>query len=589
MIKVVKDIMELSGEYKKYIKKGIIVSFINGIFASVPLLSVYYFFCAFEKNDFKSLDMSTVWNSILIFLVGIIGGIITKYLSYHYEGYCGCYMAAKERISIGDHLRRVPMSFFKENSLGDIAVSITSDLQHIETNAPTLLDLIINGLVSSIISTIFLMIFNIKIGIIFLIVFIIALLLIRVIENKGDFEIANQKKAQSIATNSTIEYIRGITIYKMYRMMGQNTAKLKKEYDEYSDACEKSEYKLIPLGGLLYAILKAARAVVILAASLMALNGELSLSIAAMMIVASFSIFTPIESISTASGMIRQMETVIDRVKAIKNFERIDADGKDIKLHKFDIEINNASFAYENQDNSDEKNITINNVSFKVKENSMTAIVGPSGCGKTTMTRLIARFYDVLKGEIKVGGVNVKKLTCDSLLENVSMVFQNVYLFNDTIMNNIKFGNSNATEEEVKEAVRKARCDVFIENLPDGYNTVVGEGGAALSGGEKQRISIARAILKDAPIVLLDEATANIDPENEVYIQEAISQLVENKTLIVIAHRLNTIKDADQIVVMNEGQISDIGTHEELLKRGGIYEVFWNIRQNANVWQVKNS
>lgn len=589
MIKVVKDIMELSGEYKKYIKKGIIVSFINGIFSSVPLLSVYYFFCAFEKNDFKSLDMSTVWNSILIFLVGVIGGIITKYLSYHYEGYCGCYMAAKERISIGDHLRRVPMSFFKENSLGDIAVSITSDLQHIETNAPTLLDLIINGLVSSIISTIFLMIFNIKIGIIFLIVFIIALLLIRVIENKGDFEIANQKKAQSIATNSTIEYIRGITIYKMYRMMGQNTAKLKKEYDEYSDACEKSEYKLIPLGGLLYAILKAARAVVILAASLMALNGELSLSIAAMMIVASFSIFTPIESISTASGMIRQMETVIDRVKAIKNFEKIDADGKDIKLHKFDIEINNASFAYENQDNSDEKNITINNVSFKVKENSMTAIVGPSGCGKTTMTRLIARFYDVLKGEVKVGGVDVKKLTCDSLLENVSMVFQNVYLFNDTIMNNIKFGNPNATEEEVKEAVRKARCDVFIENLPDGYNTVVGEGGAALSGGEKQRISIARAILKNAPIVLLDEATANIDPENEVYIQEAISQLVENKTLIVIAHRLNTIKDADQIVVMNEGQISDIGTHEELLKRGGIYEVFWNIRQNANVWQVKNS
>lgn len=205
------------------------------------------------------------------------------------------------------------------------------------------------------------------------------------------------------------------------------------------------------------------------------------------------------------------------------------------------------------------------------------------------MTRLIARFYDVLKGEVKVGGVDVKKLTCDSLLENVSMVFQNVYLFNDTIMNNIKFGNPNATEEEVKEAVRKARCDVFIENLPDGYNTVVGEGGAALSGGEKQRISIARAILKNAPIVLLDEATANIDPENEVYIQEAISQLVENKTLIVIAHRLNTIKDADQIVVMNEGQISDIGTHEELLKRGGIYEVFWNIRQNANVWQVKNS
>ncbi len=228
-------------------------------------------------------------------------------------------------------------------------------------------------------------------------------------------------------------------------------------------------------------------------------------------------------------------------------------------------------------------------VSFTIPQGSMTAIVGPSGSGKTTITRLIARFWDVQKGSVTVGGHDVKEFTCDSLLKNMSMVFQNVYLFHDTIENNIKFGSPDATHEQVVEAAKKACCHDFISALPDGYNTVIGEGGSTLSGGEKQRISIARAMLKDAPIILLDEATASVDPENEVHLQQAISALVKDKTLVVIAHRLSTIRNADQILVVDDGKIVQRGTHEELVKQKGIYQNFWNIRQHARNWKVARS
>ena len=227
--------------------------------------------------------------------------------------------------------------------------------------------------------------------------------------------------------------------------------------------------------------------------------------------------------------------------------------------------------------------------SFSIAKGEFIAVMGPSGSGKTTITRLIARFWDVQKGSVTVGGHDVKEFTCDSLLKNMSMVFQNVYLFHDTIENNIKFGSPDATHEQVVEAAKKACCHDFISALPDGYNTVIGEGGSTLSGGEKQRISIARAMLKDAPIILLDEATASVDPENEVHLQQAISALVKDKTLVVIAHRLSTIRNADQILVVDDGKIVQRGTHEELVKQKGIYQNFWNIRQHARNWKVARS
>ena len=315
-------------------------------------------------------------------------------------------------------------------------------------------------------------------------------------------------------------------------------------------------------------------------AGLLAIGGELTFARLSVILLASFTIFNPLEVMGQMTTLIRMLDSTLDRVERIKQAKRIDENGKDISLDSFDIAFDHVSFAYENG------NPILNDVSFSIPQGSMTAIVGPSGSGKTTITRLIARFWDIQDGSITVGGHDVKEFTCDSLLKNMSMVFQNVYLFRDTIENNIKFGFPEATHEQVREAAKKACCHDFITALPDGYNTVIGEGGSTLSGGEKQRISIARAMLKGAPIILLDEATASVDPENEVHLQQAISALVKNKTLIVIAHRLSTIRDADQILVVDNGKIVEKGVHAELIQQKGIYQNFWNIRQKARNWKL---
>ena len=315
-------------------------------------------------------------------------------------------------------------------------------------------------------------------------------------------------------------------------------------------------------------------------AGLLAIGGELTFARLSVILLASFTIFNPLEVMGQMTTLIRMLDSTLDRVERIKQAKRIDENGKDISLDSFDIAFDHVSFAYENG------NPILNDVSFSIPQGSMTAIVGPSGSGKTTITRLIARFWDIQDGSITVGGHDVKEFTCDSLLKNMSMVFQNVYLFRDTIENNIKFGFPEATHEQVVEAAKKACCHDFITALPDGYNTVIGEGGSTLSGGEKQRISIARAMLKGAPIILLDEATASVDPENEVHLQQAISALVKNKTLIVIAHRLSTIRDADQILVVDNGKIAQKGVHADLIQQKGIYQNFWNIRQKARNWKL---
>ena len=325
--------------------------------------------------------------------------------------------------------------------------------------------------------------------------------------------------------------------------------------------------------------LKGASIAIVAVAALLTYNGSMELPTMLMLDMLSSMIFGSVEAMNNAAHVLEVIDATLDKLDGIEHADIIDKDGKDISLQNTDIAFRDVTFSYD-------KVPVLRNISFSIPQGSTTAIVGPSGSGKTTICNLLARFYDVDSGEVTVGGEDVRNMTCDSLLRNISMVFQKVYLFHDTIENNIRFGNPSATQEEIIEAAKKARCHDFIMALPDGYETVIGEGGSTLSGGEKQRISIARAILKNANIVILDEATASIDPENEHLIQQAISELTIGKTVIVIAHRLATIEHADQILVVDKGQVVQKGTHRQLVQQEGLYRRFITIREQAEGWSI---
>ena len=327
-------------------------------------------------------------------------------------------------------------------------------------------------------------------------------------------------------------------------------------------------------------MLQIAGVAMMLAAILLWRNGAMTLPNALMTLIVSFMVFSQIRLFGMGISMLRMTAASIDRAVATEDMPRLDEKGRAISPEKHDIVFDHVSFSYE-------KKPILKDVSVTLRDRSTTAIVGPSGSGKTTFCNLIARFWDVDRGSIRIGGSDVRDYTLESLMDQISIVFQNVYLFADTIENNIKFGCPNATHAQVVEAAKKACCDDFIESLPKGYETVIGEGGASLSGGEKQRISIARAMLKDAPIVILDEATANVDPENEDRLQRAIEALTGGKTIIMIAHRLKTVKNADQILVIDHGEIVQQGRHETLINQKGIYADFVGSKRETVDWKLK--
>jgi ATP-binding cassette subfamily B protein len=305
----------------------------------------------------------------------------------------------------------------------------------------------------------------------------------------------------------------------------------------------------------------------------------MTLPVLLLMAMFSFSMFGNVEAINDSAHVLGMIGAAMDKIDKLEQTDFIDQNGTDVEIDSYDICFQHVSFGYDSKE-------IIHDVNFTARQNTTTAIVGPSGSGKTTLCNLMTRFYDVDSGEITVGGHNVREFTCDSLMKKFSMVFQNVYLFRDTIRNNIRFGKPDATEKEIIAAAKAACCHEFISALPKGYDTMVGEGGSSLSGGERQRISIARAILKNAPIVILDEATASIDPENEHLIQQALSTLTKGKTIITIAHRLATIEQADQILVLDNGRIAQHGNHQELMMEDGIYKDFVSIRQRAEGWSI---
>lgn len=578
MLKIIRRVLRLSGNLSKRIWGSFICGFLESMFGLLPIAAV--FLVLIELQNGQPITGQT-WGIVIGLIAGgLILRMIFKYLVYRLQSTAGFEFVARERIALGDRLRNVPMGFFHDNSVGDITATVTTDLNFLENYSMHILDKVTTGVLSMIVMAGCILAFDWRIGLIFVAGILLSFPIYSHMQKKGKALSAKRQKIQSEAVAATLEYVQGISVVKSFNMCDKNLSDIEDAYESNAAASYGVERVFTPLNMTYSMVFRISACMIMLCAGILAVGGDLSFANLAVILIASFTIFNPIEVMGQMTTMIRTMDAALDRVERIKQAKKIDENGRDIPLDSFDIGFEQVSFAYENG------NPILKDVSFSIPQGSMTAIVGPSGGGKTTITRLIARFWDVQEGSITIGGHDVKEFTCDSLLKNMSMVFQNVYLFHDTIENNIKFGCPDATHEQVVEAAKKACCHDFISALPQGYDTVIGEGGSTLSGGEKQRISIARAMLKDAPIILLDEATASVDPENEVHLQQAISALVKNKTLIVIAHRLSTIRDADQILVVDNGKIVEKGVHAELIQQKGIYQKFWNIRQKARNWKL---
>ncbi|WP_353096139.1 ABC transporter ATP-binding protein [Tissierella praeacuta] len=576
MIGVFKKIWDFAGSEQKNIRNSIILGFINAIFHAAQLSALFVILNSLVTGN---SDSSKALASFGVMLLSVVGKIVTQYISQLQRTHAGYFMVAEKRVYIGNKLKLIPMGYFNQNSLGNITAVATTILSDVENAAPVVLVTSLGGFLTSLVFSIALMIFDWRIGLIVLVGMFLFLCVVSLMEKKSRRDVPKRQAAQATLVETVLETIQGMSVVKAFNLDFNKGKKVDNAIDE---SCRKNrvlEKAMNPYVAIQQIILYLFSVLIIFASIYFYLNGSLSLVYCLMMMIASFMVYEQLKIAGSCMANLRITENSINHANEIDDVPVMDEKGWDIIPKTHDIRFDNVTFSYENKP-------VLKSVSLTIPDKSLTAIVGPSGSGKTTLCNLIARFWDVNGGKVSIGGYDVKDYTLDSLLSNVSMVFQNVYLFDDTIENNIKFGKPDATHKEVVEAARKACCDEFIKALPDGYNTVIGEGGASLSGGEKQRLSIARAMLKDTPIVIFDETTANIDPENEDRLQSAIEALTKDKTIIMIAHRLKTVRNADQIVVLDKGQIVQKGTHDGLMKEKGIYADFIGVRKQAIGWKL---
>ena len=581
MFGMIKRLIGWTGKYKKRVYIGFIYAFINSIFTSLPImLATYGLGLVFD--DYKGIRTFDNEQIIYIFLLMILvigGRFLFSYLRAVTQESVGCEATAEQRIRLGNIFKRVSLGFFNSNNMGEISSAVTTDLSFIEMLSMNMINTVVNGYITVLVMILFLLFYCPLAGIISLSGIVLSALFLYIEAKISDKNASIHQKAQDSIVENTIEFLRGMQTIKAFKQEGVSVQGIRKAYKNHKDVNIKIELEYCPYNCLHQFVLKAASVGIIAVSAYLTYTRKMDVNIMLMMDMFSFVMFSQIEPLSNAIHVIEVVNKTLDKLEKIEKADIIDKGGQNIELKRHDIKFSDVCFSY------DKKQI-LNNISFYIPEGSTTAIVGPSGSGKTTICNLIARFYDVNSGVITVGDKNIKDITCDSLLKNISMVFQKVYLFNDTIKNNILFGNPNASDNEVINAAIKAHCHEFISKLPNGYDTIIGDGGATLSGGEKQRISIARAILKDSSIIILDEATASVDPENEHLIQNAISSLTKGKTVIVIAHRLATIQDADQILVIDNGDVVQKGNHLELINQDGIYKNFINIKESAEGWCI---
>ncbi|HDA3228679.1 TPA: ABC transporter ATP-binding protein [Staphylococcus aureus] len=577
MFRITFKILNWVSPYKTRMILGFIMSFLNAIFIALPIFLASQIFNNVVSH--KSIYGKDIFNVVIIMIILVLGRFITAYLKSKNQESIAYEMSANERLNIGNKLKNVPLGYFNTHHSNELTTIVTTDLTFLENFAMKMVDIVINGYILISVLILSLLVVSWQVALLACIGVLLSFLTIQLLENKSKKNAPTYHYAQNQLIEKVVEVIRGIQVIKSFSKENASLRSFNRAVNESKRVNTKIEMQYIPFNLLHLLSLKVTSILIELVACLLFIHNSIDLPTFIMISIFSFVIFDSVENINSAAHVLEIIDMTLEDIEKIKSAPELDKKGKDLTIENDDIAFENVNFSY------DDKQV-IKNVSFDIAANTSTAIVGPSGSGKSTLCHLLLRFYDVNDGFIRIGGIDIKDLKLSSLMSQISAVFQKVYLFNDTIENNILFGNPDATEEEVIRAAKQACCHDFIMKLPDGYKTVLHEKGNNLSGGERQRISIARAILKDAPIIILDEATASIDPENEQLIQTAINELSKGKTVITIAHKLETIKNADQIIVLNEGEIIQKGSHDELIRKPGMYQDFIRIKSKSAGWKL---
>ena len=527
----------------------------------------------------RNVTAATLWTSLGILVASLIVTIAINMKATMLQtraGYCAC---ANKRIEIAEHLRYLPMGWFNDNSLGEVTSVTTNTMENMANIATRVVMVTTRGFLTSGIIAVMMFIFDWRMGLVTL-AGLLLFFAVNAAMQRAEQNLAQRKfSADEGLVSKVLEYVQGIAEVKNFDLTNDSATQVHGAVEEARKASFDMEIPSVLYMLAQFIANKLTGVAVCVASIVFYFGGTMELTNCLLMLICSFILFEQLDSAGSFSSLFRSIDIGVDRANAILRVEPMDIDGEELSSEREDITLSHVSFSY------DSKPI-VQDVSLTIPEKTTVAIVGPSGSGKTTLCNLMARFWDVQSGSVCLGGRDVREYSYDSLIRNFSFVFQRTYLFSDTIANNIRFGKPDASMEEVKAAAKKARCYDFIMGLPDGFDTIIGEGGATLSGGERQRISIARAIMKDAPIIILDEATANVDPENEKELMEAVSELTQDKTVIMIAHRLKTVRNADKIFVVDHGKIVQQGTHDELVAIPGKYKEFIDIRKKAEGWNL---
>lgn len=553
-----------------------LANLVNIVPFCLSIEAIRIIFSAFDGSG-QPLDTTRLWWIFGIMAVYMLVMALAERASYR-ANFRGAYeMSASGRLSLAEHLRKLSLGFLSKRDPGDLSSMLVTDFMMAETGISHHLPQLMGAIVMPVLAFASLVWIDWRMAVSMFAALPLALLVLWASTKAQRKLSGRQIQAKINAGNRLEEYLQGIRVMKAYNLIGDRFVRLRDAFEELRRACIRQEALLGPFVLLSITLVRAGLTMMVLCGTYLLLGGQLSILVFVLFLVVGSRVFDPLTSALTNFTEFRYFSIAGGRILSLMNEPEMK--GEQQSPAAGDIRFEHVSFAYQDKEVLHDINITL-------PKNSLTALVGPSGSGKSTVMKLCARFYDPQKGCILFNGVPMNEINPESLMSHISMVFQDVYLFQDTIRNNIRFGKTDATEEEIIAAAKKACCHDFIMRLPKGYDTLVGEGGCTLSGGEKQRVSIARAILKDAPIILLDEATASLDPENEVEVQKAIDSLIKGRTVIAIAHRLKTIKDADQIIVLDNGRIKEEGTHDDLVRNEGLYAHLWNIQESISGWKL---